>query len=286
MKHSLRRSDSEGNRLRFRDHDHHGHLTPFGGLAERPKLVVALVVGLTALAVVASIDDGSALDTWDVPIQEWVERNRTERSESFFRWISRLGSNRVIFPLAGVAALMAWPRCRPLSRAVVGAVALRPLFEYVIKDVVGRPRPDLDRLVDGVGFSHPSGHVLATVTLYSLLPAVVALYLGRRRLWWSMWAVVAALAPLMAACRVFLGVHWTTDATAGLLWGAVYLAVVELAFSRHHATRCGHVVEDWIDEEGHPHLHRVSGEHHGPRSDDEPGDVTREGPGRASSGAG
>lgn len=249
----MRQEDAAGNRLRFRDHDHHGHLTPMGALAEHPKTLVTLVIFLVALAIIASMDNGAILDRWDVPVQEWVERNRSDGTERFFRIVSRLGSNIIIFPLAFVAAVAAWPRCRPLSAAVFGAVALRPAFEFVIKDVVSRPRPDFDRLVQGVGFSHPSGHVLATVTLYSLLPAVISLYLGRRRIWWLTWAFVAALAPLMAACRVYLGVHWPIDATAGLLWGVAYVAAVELVFYRFHVGRCGHASSDWRDHEGHPH---------------------------------
>ncbi len=253
----MRQEDASGKRLRFRDHDHHGHLTPMGALAEHPTALVALTATLVVVATIAAVDHGAFYDHWDVPIQEWVERSRSPALEDFFRSISRLGSNIVIFPLAAFAALAAWPRCRPLSAAVIGAVALRPAFEFIIKDVVGRPRPDFDRLVNGVGYSHPSGHVLATVTLYSLLPAVVALYLGRRRIWWFTWAFVAALAPLMAACRVYLGVHWATDATAGLLWGVAYVAGVEFVFYRFHAGRCGHASDDWRDHEGHPHHLRL-----------------------------
>jgi undecaprenyl-diphosphatase len=122
--------------------------------------------------------------------------------------------------------------------AIVLAVTLRPLFEFVLKDVVGRPRPDLDRLVPGVGYSHPSGHVLATVTLYMLIPAVVALYFGRHWLWRATWLFVALLAPAMAACRVYLGVHWATDVVAGLLWGVLYLAAVGVVFDRYHVGYC------------------------------------------------
>lgn len=226
----------------FRHHrDHHGHLTPSGAVAEHPRLIVALVLGLVSLAAVASYDSGSLLDTWDLPVQRWVEDHRNGALEVFFRGVSRLGSNVVVFPLAAVAVALAWRRCRPLSVALVGAVGMRPLFEFGLKDVVARPRPDLDRLVNGVGYSHPSGHVLATVTLYSLLPAVVALYLGRRRVWAIVWSLVGLLAPAMAACRVYLGVHWATDAAAGILWGVAYLALVERLFARFHRGRCGAV---------------------------------------------
>jgi undecaprenyl-diphosphatase len=233
---------------RYFDPDHHGHLTPAGLVARRPVIAWLLLAGLVAAAIVAAINEGALFDTWDRPIQEWVEANRNPWLEQFFRAVSRLGSNIVIFPLAALAAALAWFRCRPLAIAIVIAVALRPLFEFFLKDAVSRPRPDLDRLVAGVGYSHPSGHVLATVTLYSLLPAVVALYFGRNRLWQFTWVFVALLAPAMAACRVYLGVHWATDAVAGLLWGVVYLAAVGIVFDRYHIGHCGYAVSAHGDD--------------------------------------
>ena len=221
------------------DPDHHGQLTPAGPVTRRPRLAWALFGLLVLAAVIAAIDHGRLFDTWDRPIQEWVESRRNGTLDGFFRAVSRLGSNIVVFPLAALMALLAWFRCRPLAVAIAIAVALRPLFEFVLKDAVGRPRPDLDRMVNGVGYSHPSGHVLATVTLYLLLPAVVALYLGRNRAWQLAWFFVAFLAPAMAVCRVYLGVHWATDATAGLLWGLVYLAAVGTVFDRYHLGYCG-----------------------------------------------
>lgn len=209
-------------------------MTPSGALAQRPWLLVGLGLLLILTAAVASYSGGSLLDTWDLPIQRWVEAQRSGVTELLFRGVSRLGSNLVIFPLGAVVAWFAWRRCPPLAIAVMGAVALRPAFEFLMKETVARPRPNIHRLVDGAGFSHPSGHVLATVTLYSLIPAVVALYFGRARAWKLSWSFAAFLVPAMAVTRVFLGVHWATDVAAAMLWGGLYLAFVEAAFRWLH----------------------------------------------------
>ena len=75
-------------------------MTPAGPVARRPRLAWGLFVLLVVTAVVASIDQGRLLDTWDRPIQEWVEGHRSDSLEQFFRAVSRLGSNVIIFPLA------------------------------------------------------------------------------------------------------------------------------------------------------------------------------------------
>ena len=103
----------------------------------------------------------------------------------------------------------------------------RPLLEFTLKEVVSRDRPDLSRMVDGTGFSFPSGHVMAAVALWGLLPVVVGLYTRRRALWWASVAVSGTIIVLVAASRVYLGVHWFSDAVAGLLLGSFFLLGVE-----------------------------------------------------------
>ena len=48
-------------------------------------------------------------------------------------------------PDRGVQAL------RKLLIALVTAALARPLLEFVLKDLVGRARPDLERMVNGQG---------------------------------------------------------------------------------------------------------------------------------------
>ena len=72
---------------------------------------------------------------------------------------------------------------------------------FVLKNLVGRQRPDLGRLVEGTGYSFPSGHVLAAIALYGLIPLVVALCTRNRFLWWASCALSGFVVVAVAACR-------------------------------------------------------------------------------------
>jgi undecaprenyl-diphosphatase len=186
------------------------------------------------LGVLATIDGGSVLLVWDRPIQEWVVAHRTPSLEALFRAFSRMGSNIVVFAVFSVLVALTARRCRTLTVALAVAVLARPVFEYVVKEAVDRERPDLLRLIDGTGPSHPSGHVLAAVTLWGLLPPLVALVTDRRWLWWLASAVAAILIAGIAASRIYLGVHWFSDIVQGLLLGWLYLSLIEQLFAHHH----------------------------------------------------
>ena len=212
-------------------------LTPRGLLLRHPA-TIWIVVGLSLIiALGAAIDGGSVLLIWDEPIQRWIDGHGSESLETVFRVFSRMGSNIVVFgAFAGIVVLTA-RQCRALAIALTVAVLARPLFEFVIKELVGRERPDFAQLVDGTGPSHPSGHVLAAVTLWGLLPPLVALMTNRRWVWWLVTVMAGILIAGISASRLYLGVHWFSDIVQGFLLGWLYLAVIESLYDRLHLGR-------------------------------------------------
>ena len=212
-------------------------LTPRGVLLWHPA-IVGTVAGLSAtLFALALLDGGAVLLVVDEPLQRWVEAHRSAGWTHAARIFSRLGSNIVVF--GAFAVLVAWAarRCRTLALTLTVAVLLRPPAEFVLKALIGRDRPDFDRLVDGTGASHPSGHVLAAVALWGLLPPLDSALSRSRMLWWTSVGVAATLISGIAASRVYLGVHWMTDVVQGGLLGCLYLAVLEHLFTHHHRHR-------------------------------------------------
>ena len=154
-------------------------LTPAGVFAHRQRLLAVLAVGLFALAAAAWVSNGALLLLWDEPMQRFVEDARTSWATVVVRRISFLGSTAVVLALGAVLAAAAWRRCRAVAVAVIIATLCRPLLEFTVKALVDRDRPDLERLVPGNGPSFPSGHVMASVALWGLVPLVVALYTRR-----------------------------------------------------------------------------------------------------------
>jgi undecaprenyl-diphosphatase len=209
-------------------------VTPVTFFLARRRLLIALGVLLAALALAAMVANGQLLLTWDRPIQQGVEANRTSDLDVLFSTLSRFGSTIPVLALGAIASALTWRRCPAVALAVIAATLSRPLIEFTLKSTIDRSRPDYERMVDGTGPSFPSGHVMAAVALWGLLPTVVALYTQRRALWWASVAVAGGLIAGIAASRVYLGVHWFSDVTAGLMVGAFFLLGVETVFQRIH----------------------------------------------------
>jgi undecaprenyl-diphosphatase len=214
----------------------HGTLpaTPCSILLPRPRVMLALGALLIALAMAAAMQSGQVLLTWDEPIQRAVESNRGSTVDQIFLSISLLGSTVPVLVLGSVASAVTWRRCRAVGTALLVATFSRPLLEFTLKALVDRDRPDFERLVAGNGPSFPSGHVMAAIALWGLMPLVVSLYTRRRAIWWASVAIAGALILGIAASRVYLGVHWFSDVAGGLVVGTFFLLGIEAVLIRQH----------------------------------------------------
>lgn len=203
-------------------------------LTGRPGLTRALVLVFVALAVAAAMKGGWLLLRWDEPVQRAVEDARTSGLTSVVRRISFLGSTMVVLGLGAVLALLSWRRCRAVATVVLAVTLGRPLLEFTLKALVGRDRPDLIRLVDGTGKSFPSGHVMAAVALWGIIPLVVTLFTQDRRIWWAAVGTCSALIVAIGASRTYLGVHWISDVVGGLVVSTFILVAAERLLAWQH----------------------------------------------------
>ncbi|MFN8124104.1 MAG: phosphatase PAP2 family protein [Thermoleophilia bacterium] len=170
---------------------------------------------------------------WDAPTMLWLHDRGGVLAALVMNALSVLGG---VFGIGGVLAVSALVLARRrhigdamfLIAAVLGAV----LASVLVKEAVGRPRPDLGgNGYPVVGSSFPSGHAAGSA---ALAVAIVVLTWGGR----SRWLVVLATTGIaigVGASRVWLGVHYPSDVLAGWCMGVAW-AVGTLAV-RGAATR-------------------------------------------------
>jgi undecaprenyl-diphosphatase len=200
-----------------------------------PVLLALVTLGWFAAILAAGILCGDLLrlaerpggsTSFDSSITTWVVGHRTGGLTTLARLLSTVGSQKVLIPVAGVAAVLLVGRRRlvPAGLVVVawgGALALYNL----VKHFVHRPRPPADIwLVKVTSTSFPSGHAtqsLATFVALAFVAAALAVGAGL-----AAKVLAFALAAAIGWSRVYLGVHWTTDVIAGWLIGAAWIATV------------------------------------------------------------
>ena len=200
--------------------------------SRRSVVVAALALtAFAALATVALISEPTLLRV-DRTVQAFILESRTDWLDRAMVWLTFLGTRYVI----GVAslALVAWSlftrRHRTFVLVLVAAVLLNPVLEVGFKALVGRVRPAVSQLLPGNGPSFPSGHVLAAVGFYGLMPFLTNE--ATRNVWVRTGAALLSVTVIGAVTvsRPYLDVHWATDAIAGLLLGIALVAATYQAY--------------------------------------------------------
>ena len=116
---------------------------------------------------------------------------------------------------------------------LLAAVIGQTLLSHWLKDIFGRPRPDIvPHLVDASSRSFPSGHSTSAAAVYLTLAALIARETKERIVRNYVFFVAVTLALLIGASRVYLGVHYPTDVIGGLSFGAAWAAIVLIAAQR------------------------------------------------------
>jgi len=140
------------------------------------------------------------------------------------RDLTALGGYTVLTLLTlAVAAFLALRRMWGATLLLVAAVASVPLASYLLKDIFGRPRPELVPHGSYVASaSFPSAHSMMAAVVYLTLGALLARVEPLRRIKAFILSVAILLTLLVGISRVYLGVHWPTDVLAGWTVGAAW----------------------------------------------------------------
>lgn len=208
-----------------------GFVDQFRNHRKAAALTSVALAAFAALAVFAMTSETTLLRL-DQTIQAFILESRTAWLDRAMVWLTFLGTRYVIG--AASLALLAWSlitgRHRTFVLIIVAAALLNPVFEIGFKELVDRVRPAVSQLLPGNGPSFPSGHVLAAVGFYGLIPFLTWEVTGNA--WARFTAVFGSLAVIavVTVSRPYLDVHWTTDAVAGVLLGTVLVAATYQVF--------------------------------------------------------
>ena len=195
-------------------------ITPGGLGLEFTTVLAILAVGLYVLIAYTAILSGDPGATGaDRTAFDIVRELRTDALTDITKALTDIGSAAVVLPLAGVTAVaLAVTRRWSELGVLVCAMAIIVIGTVELKGVVDRPRP-AGALTQVSGSSFPSGHASYSV-FYAWLALTLIVRL-RPGLTGGTAIVIAGIALTVASglSRVYLGVHYLSDVTAGWALG-------------------------------------------------------------------
>jgi len=179
-------------------------------------------------------EDGNPFDR---AVVRKVGRVRHPVSNAVMSGVTFFGSAPGATVVSAIAIARARRRPRLVPQLVLGALG-GTIAELILKRFFRRQRPRLlDHLEDVTSTSFPSGHSMASSSLYVTLAFVASRSRRLRRRRSSLLAGAGTWAALIGATRVYLGVHWPTDVLGGLALGTAWACAVEAVFDITGAER-------------------------------------------------
>ena len=207
--------------------------SPFNPLRLAVLVVAWIVLAGILIGVGELVDHSGAVQGFDNHVTSLVVAHRTAGLNVAMKAVTWLGSWVAELVAAGVVLLLVLRRRLPVGFLLLAVVAWAGSQggTTLAKNVVQRPRPPEDlRLVSAHGWSWPSGHTATATLVFAVLATVVWILTTRTRL--RLLAAVGwiLVAVAVAFSRVELGVHWTTDVLASLVFTTVWLTALGMIF--------------------------------------------------------
>ena len=143
------------------------------------------------------------------------------------RLVSVLGSEIAVV----VICLLLIALCRKSGLYTSGVMIVSAALNNLIKVVAARPRPDLPRLADVSGWSFPSGHAMNNICLYITISLLIYNRWQNKRAAIAAGTLLCSFGVFIGLSRIYLGVHYFSDVTAGFVAGSA-IAIVSWIICR------------------------------------------------------
>lgn len=185
---------------------------------------VILVLCLIIVAIITyKISNNKIIYIDDIVYNYMADNIINEKRTNIVKIVTNIASPLMVIITAIVLIIFIKNKKIKLSLAVnlIGIT----LINNLIKVIIARPRPNINRLVSETGYSFPSGHSITSMVFYGYLIYLIYKYVDNKKIKIPLIIVLAILIPLIGLSRIYLGVHYTSDVLCGFLLGWIYLII-------------------------------------------------------------
>lgn len=223
--------------------ERHRSLTPAPAIARLVAAFVAVVltfagIGLLVVHVLAH----GAVGHDERGFERTLAHDRTPTWNALTHlttWLAETPTIVLLTALVAITARIVWKRWRDFFFVAV-AVAGETAAFVTVTFFVHRSRPPVPHLDPAPPTSSfPSGHTAAAVAFYGAVAVLCSARVRHSLLSALLWALAVLVPLVVAASRMYRGMHFPTDVAAGALLGATWLAVTAMTLGPRAGARTG-----------------------------------------------
>lgn len=162
----------------------------------------------------------------DKSIHDFVIKFSSEITTSIMKIFTFFGST-IFIVILSIILFIIFIILKQKDKAfkTAGAIIISTIINNIIKIIIRRPRPEYITVVEKT-FSYPSGHTMASTTLYGIL-LYLLLKSNLNKTYKIGFGIILGNLPLLVGIsRIYLGAHFFTDVFGGYLLSGIILTIV------------------------------------------------------------
>jgi undecaprenyl-diphosphatase len=206
------------------------------------------IAGTYAFAKLGELVREGYTQGFDERVLRWMQQHQTPWLEDAMLHVTLLGTWIVVLSIVATAALFLWLTRHKYSAALLlvataGGIGLN----NILKIGFSRPRPKIFEWGEHVStYSFPSGHAMSSAVVFITIAYLAARLQKTHRARIATLVVAAFVVATICFSRMYLGVHYPSDVTAGVIiglaWSAFCMATLEAIqrFAKRNAKQVLH----------------------------------------------
>lgn len=163
----------------------------------------------------------------DKEVSSFASSFQSDAATTVFLFITNLGSWKfILFFTLILFGYSLYKGDKVLALFAILSFIVPRTLNFMLKEFFARTRPQ-DQLVPATHFSFPSGHSMNSFVFFGFVAYVLITYCVAHKAPQVVVVVLfSLLIGLIGFSRIYLGVHYFTDVTAGFLAGGVVLILL------------------------------------------------------------
>ena len=166
------------------------------------------------------------LVNFDNSIYTIVTANMNDNLTVFYKIFTFLGSTIFMISLCVVLFLVFILKKRKDYAFIEASVLIvSTIINNVVKFIIRRERPEVLKLVIEKSFSFPSGHTMASVSLYGIIIYLIIKSEMQKKYKIILSVIIGIIPILVMLSRIYLGAHFASDVIGACILSTIILLV-------------------------------------------------------------
>ena len=164
----------------------------------------------------------NSLTLFDDKIYQFIISFQNDTLTNIMKVITSLANPLTIVSLCLISLLsLIWKYKASIYLIIVTIIST--VFNFLIKNIVLRTRPDHLRLIEETGYSFPSGHAMGSIAFYGFIIFLLSKSKINKNLKIFLSVIIGITIFLIGISRIYVGVHYPSDIIGGFLLGYIIL---------------------------------------------------------------